>query len=169
LGLEATFNFELMDNLVLDGNVTWQDHELTESINLLTGLRNTVTIDGVTREIIGNELQRQPNFLYNLGLYYNDGRFDAALFNQHTGSTFTTDSNNVKLDSFDVLRFDAGYTFSFGDSTARVGLDIYNLLDDDGITEGSPRQDANQQTAGAFFIGRPVLPRRYSARFTVHF
>jgi len=160
-GLEATFNVELMDNLSLDGNVTWQEHELTEFFSGATQAPDPA--------FIGNELQRQPNFLYNLGLYFDDGRFDAALFNQHTGSTYTTDANLVKLDSFDVLRFDAGYTFAFGDATARVGLDIYNVLDDDGITEGSPRQDANQAASGAFFVGRPVLPRRYGARFTVHF
>jgi iron complex outermembrane recepter protein len=160
-GLEATFDVELVENLTLDGNVTWQEHELTEFFSGATLAPDPA--------FIGNELQRQPNFLYNLGLYYDDGRFDAALFNQHTGSTFTTDANTVQLDSFDVLRFDAGYTFEFGDATARVGLDVYNVLDDDGITEGSPRQDANQATTGAFFVGRPVLPRRYGARFTVHF
>ncbi|MGQ0836478.1 MAG: TonB-dependent receptor domain-containing protein [Gammaproteobacteria bacterium] len=153
-GVEATFNFELTDNLVLDGNVTWQEHEFTEF--------------DTNAALIGNELQRQPNFLYNLGLFYDDGRFDASLFNTHTGSNFTTDANTVELDSFDILRLDAGYTFSFGDSTARVGVDVYNLLDDDGITEGSPRQDASQAVGGAFFVGRPVLPRRYTVRFTVN-
>lgn len=153
-GTEATFNVELIDNLVLDGNVTWQEHELTDNPN---------------PALIGNELQRQPNFLYNLGLFYDDSRFDASLFNTHTGSNFTSDANNVPLDSFDILRLDAGYTFSFGDSTARVGVDVYNLLDDDGITEGSPRQDASQAVGGAFFVGRPVLPRRYTMRFTVNF
>ncbi|MGH8284532.1 MAG: hypothetical protein ACRETT_02060, partial [Steroidobacteraceae bacterium] len=67
------------------------------------------------------------------------------------------------------LRLNAGYTFGFHDSTARVGVDVYNLLDDDGITEGSPRQDASQAVGGAFFVGRPVLPRRYTVRFTVNF
>jgi iron complex outermembrane recepter protein len=160
-GLEATFNVELVDNLVLDGNVTWQEHELTEFLDTFTGLPNAT--------LIGNELQRQPNFLYNLGLFYDDARFDAALFNTHTGSNFTSDGNTVQLDSFDILRLDAGYTFGFGESTARVGLNVYNLLDDDGITEGSPRQDASQAVGGAFFVGRPVLPRRYSLTFTVDF
>jgi iron complex outermembrane recepter protein len=160
-GLEATFNVELMNYLSLDGNVTWQEHELTDFLSGATGLPDPA--------FVGRELQRQPNFLYNLGLYYDDDRFDVSLFNTHTGSTYTTDSNLVKLDSFDVLRFDAGYTFEMGDTTARVGFDIYNVLDDDGITEGSPRQDANQAASGAFFVGRPVLPRRYGARFTVHF
>jgi hypothetical protein len=50
-----------------------------------------------------------------------------------------------------------------------VSIDVYNLLDDDGVTEGSPRQDTAQTTGGAFFVGRPVLPRRVTMRFTLNF
>jgi outer membrane receptor for ferrienterochelin and colicin len=154
-GLEATFNVEILDNLVFDGNVTYQEHEFTAfDTNPL---------------LIGNELLRQPNVLYNAGFYYNDGRFDAALFNTYTGTTFTTESNAIQLDSYNIARLDAGYTFNWGDQSARVGFDIYNLFDSDGITEGSPRQDTAQTTGGAYFVGRPVLPRRWSVRFTWDF
>jgi outer membrane receptor protein involved in Fe transport len=102
-------------------------------------------------------------------LYYDDGRFDAALYDTHTGDTFTTESNLIKLDAYDIVRLGAGYTFDWADMTARVGIDVYNLLDDDGITEGSPRQDTAQAASGAYFVGRPVLPRRYTLRFTVDF
>lgn len=154
-GLEATFNFRILDSLSFDGNVTWQEHEYTKF--------------DTNPAFIGNELLRQPNFLYNAGFYYNDGRFDAALFNTYTGDNFTAESNAIKLDPYNIVRFDAGYTFEWGDMTARVGVDVYNLLDDDGITEGSPRQDTAQTTGGAYFVGRPVLPRRYTVRFTVDF
>ena len=158
-GMEADFTFRLLDNLSLEGNVTWQEHEFTEFFT-----------NGVTNpDIIGNELLRQPNILYNLGLYYDDGGFDAALFSTHTGDTFTTESNLIKLDAYDIVRLGAGYTFDWADMTARIGIDVYNLLDDDGITEGSPRQDVSQAAAGAYFVGRPVLPRRYTVRFTVDF
>ena len=118
---------------------------------------------------MSNELLRQPNILWNLGLYYDDGRFDAQLYNTHTGDTFTTESNLISLDPYDILRLGAGYSFDIAEMKARVGVDVYNLLDDDGITEGSPRQDTAQAAAGAFFVGRPVLPRRYTLRFTVDF
>jgi outer membrane receptor protein involved in Fe transport len=154
-GMEADFTFRLLDNLNLEGNVTWQEHEFTKfDTNPL---------------FIGNELLRQPNILANLGLYYDDGRFDAALYDTHTGDTFTTESNLIKLDAYDIVRLGAGYTFDWADMTARVGIDVYNLLDDDGITEGSPRQDTAQAATGAYFVGRPVLPRRYTLRFTVDF
>jgi iron complex outermembrane recepter protein len=154
-GLEADFTFRLLDNLNLEGNVTWQEHEFTKF--------------DTNPAFVGNELLRQPNILANLGLYYDDGRFDAALYDTHTGDTFTTESNLIKLDAYDIVRLGAGYTFDWSDMTARIGIDIYNLLDDDGITEGSPRQDTAQAATGAYFVGRPVLPRRYTLRFTVDF
>ncbi len=158
-GLEADFNFRVLDNLSFEGNVTWQEHEFTQ---FFTNFQPNPAI-------IGNELLRQPNVLWNAGFYYDDGRFDAALYNTYTGDTFTTELNNIKLDAYNIVRLNAGYTFDWADLTARVGIDVYNLLDDDGITEGSPRQDTAQTTGGAFFIGRPVLPRRYTLRFTVDF
>lgn len=154
-GVEADFAFRLVDNLSLEGNVTWQQHEFTKF--------------DTNAAFIGNELLRQPNVLYNLGLYYNDDRFDAALFNTHTGDTFTTESNLIQLEAYDILRLTAGYKFGWSDMKARIGLDVYNLLDDDGITEGSPRQDTAQAASGAYFVGRPVLPRRVTLRFTVDF
>jgi iron complex outermembrane recepter protein len=154
-GMEADFTFRLLDNLNLEGNVTWQEHEFTEF--------------DTNPAFVGNELLRQPNLLYNLGLYYDDGRFDAQLYNTHTGDTFTTESNLISLDAYDIMRLGAGYTFDWAGMTSRIGIDVYNLLDDDGITEGSPRQDTAQAASGAFFVGRPVLPRRYTLRFTVNF
>jgi outer membrane receptor protein involved in Fe transport len=154
-GAEATVNVRIVRDLSFEGNVTWQEHEFTEF--------------DTSPAFIGNELLRQPNFIYNAGFYYDDGRFDAAIYNTHTGSTFTTESNAIKLDSYDVARLNLGYTFEIGDQTARFGFDVYNLFDDDGITEGSPRQDISQTTGGAYFVGRPVLPRRYTVRFTFDF
>jgi len=154
-GAEATFNILLVGNLSFEGNVTWQEHEYTKF--------------DTNAAFVGNELLRQPNFIYNAGLYYNDGRFDAALYTTHTGSTFTTEANTIQLDSYDVARVDLGYRFEWGDNSARVGFDVYNLFDEDGITEGSPRQDTSQTVGGAYFVGRPVLPRRYTVQVTVDF
>ena len=154
-GAEATFNILIVGDLSFEGNVTWQEHEYTKF--------------DTNSAFVGNELLRQPNFIYNAGLYYDNGRFDAALYTTHTGSTFTTEANTIQLDSYDVARVDFGYRFEWGDQSARVGFDVYNLFDDDGITEGSPRQDTSQTVGGAYFVGRPVLPRRYTVQLTVDF
>ena len=44
---------------------------------------------------------------------------------------------------------------------------MYNLFNSSGITEGSPRQVS--QTIGAYFVGRPILPRRISANISYKF
>ena len=154
-GLEATVDCKILDQLRFDANVTWQEHEYTDF--------------DTNTQFIGNELPRQPNVLYNAGLYYDDGRFDAAFFNTHTGTTYTSESNAIQLDAYDIARLNGGYSFQWGDAGARIGFDVYNLFDSDGVTEGSPRQDTAQTTGGAYFVGRPVLPRRWTMRFTVEF
>ncbi|MBW3558276.1 MAG: TonB-dependent receptor [Proteobacteria bacterium] len=154
-GLESTVRVRLLDNLVFDGNVTLQEHELTAFD------RNPA--------FVGNELLRQPNVLYNAGLYYDDDRFDAAIFTNYTGSTFTDFSNAIELEGFNVVNLDLGYTMDLGGQTARFGFHVFNLNESQGITEGSPRQASNQVGSGSFFIGRPVLPRRVTARLTLRF
>lgn len=155
-GLEATLSARILDNLTFDGNVTYQDHKYT-------------AFDTAPANI-GNELERQPNFLYNAGLYYDDNRFDAAIFTNYTGKNFAASNNVVEFEGWHVVNLDAGYSFGFaGDKSARIGVNVFNLFDTDATTEGSPRQDVSQGTGGAFFVGRPVLPRRISGRLTFNF
>lgn len=155
-GLEATVRARIIGGLSFEGNLTLQDHKYTSF--------------DTTPANIGNELERQPNFLYNAGLYYDDGRLDAAIFTNYTGDNFTAANNAIVLDGFNVVNLDAGYRFSLGgERSLRFGVNVFNLLDTDATTEGSPRQDANQTTGGAFFVGRPVLPRRITGRLTFNF
>jgi hypothetical protein len=52
----------------------------------------------------------------------------------------------------------------------RLGVQVFNLLDSDGVTEGSPRQADNQGGGVSdFFVGRPILPRRLFVRATFSF
>ncbi|MDB5456133.1 MAG: TonB-dependent receptor [Caulobacter sp.] len=155
-GLEATFDFDLMQNLKFSGNATLQDHKYTAF--------------DTTPANIGHKLERQPDVLYNAGLYYDDGRLDASLFTNYTGENYTAANNAIKLDSFNVVSLDAGYRFAFENGRdVRLGINVFNLLDTDATTEGSPRQDSAQTTGGAYFVGRPVLPRRVTARLTMRF
>ncbi|MET3666081.1 TonB-dependent receptor [Caulobacter sp. 1776] len=155
-GLEATFDVELVQNLRFSGNVTLQDHKYTAF--------------DTTPANIGHKLERQPDVLYNAGLYYDDGRLDASLFTNFTGDNYTAANNAIELKSFNVVSLDAGYKFQFaGGHETRLGVNVFNLLDTDATTEGSPRQDSAQTSGGAYFVGRPVLPRRVTARLTMKF
>ena len=87
-------------------------------------------------------------------------------------SDYTASNNAVRLDGFYVVNFDAGYRFGIGnggDTSLRVGVNVFNIFNTDAVTEGSPRQDINQTVGGAYFVGRPVLPRRIVGRVTLNF
>jgi len=154
-GAEATVDVEIVDNLNFAGNVTWQKSQYTAFDTAPANIDNAV--------------ERQPEWLYNAGLYYDDGTFDLSLFTNYTGPNFTAANNAIELDGWNIANLDAGYTMEIGGSALRLSVNVFNLFDTDAVTEGSPRQDANQVANGAFFVGRPVLPRRITARATFTF
>ena len=75
------------------------------------------------------------------------------------------------LDAYDLVRLEAGYTIELDDGqTLRVSGIIFNLTDEQGITEGSPRQgNAQSGEPAQFFVGRPILPQRAMLRVTYDF
>jgi hypothetical protein len=108
-----------------------------------------------------------------MGLHYDKNNFDALFTINHTGSKFAADNNNVKLDAISIFRIGAGYTFAVNDDEdnkqdLRIGFSVFNLFDDDGVTEGDPR-NVNQAGNAAFFFGRPILPRRAFLTATLNF
>lgn len=154
-GGEATLDLKLTSALRFSGNLTVQQAKY-------------VAFD-TTPANIGKKVERQPQVLYNAGLYYDDGRFDASVFTNYTGDNYTASANTIQLKGWNVANLDLGYKVPVGGSSVRVSLNVYNLFNTDAVTEGSPRQDNNQVANGAFFVGRPVLPRRITGRLTYSF
>lgn len=151
-GVEAGGVYSITDNLSVNGNVTLRDHEFTGDVNN------------------GNELRRQPKVIVNTGLTYDDGKFDFSIFHNYHGDNFANDSNTVKLDSYNLVRLDAGYTHEFAnDQSVRFSVNVFNLFDEQGVTEGSPRQGDAQTGGQDFFVGRPILPQRVMVRATYDF
>ncbi len=156
IGVEANVNYNITRGLNAYGNFTFQDHEFTEVEN--------------DPDLVGNELRRQPNVMGMVGLAYDDNGFDLNVSSNFLGSKFANDANTVELDGFNIVRLDAGYRFYLGtNESLRVGVSVFNLLDEAGITEGSPRQGDSQVGTGDFFVGRPILPRRVFVRTTFDF
>ena len=154
-GVSGTLRFQIMPNLAAEGNVTLQ--------------RGRYKAFDTTPANIGNKIERQPNLLYNAGVYYDDDRFDASIFTNYTGDVYTASANTIELEGFNVVNLDAGVKFGIVGRKVRLGINVFNLFNTDATTEGSPRLDNNQTTGGAFFVGRPVLPRRIAGRLTVDF
>ena len=167
VGLEASFDWGFADNFSLRGTGTFQDHEISKNVS--TDLTNNTS--STTNE--GNELARQPNFLGSLGVHFDDNKFDALFSFNHTGSKFAADNNTVELDAITIARIGAGYQFKMGDNedsddTLRLGFSVFNLFNDEGVTEGDPR-NVNQAGNAEFFFGRPILPRRFFLTATFNF
>jgi len=68
-GTEATLDVRIWGGLSFEGNATYEHDIYTK-----------YTPVAACTDCVGNTMQRQPNVLGNLGLYYKDSLFDAALF-----------------------------------------------------------------------------------------
>ncbi|NLP58099.1 TonB-dependent receptor [Lutibacter sp. B1] len=155
-GVEGTWNWKFYDNFSFNGTMTYQAHEITKSEN--------------DPELEGNKLRRQPDFITKIGLDYDNNKFDGGLSYNYTGDKYSNDANTIKLDGFGILNLNCGYTFDIGEKeeTLRLGMQVFNLLDDEGVTEGSPRL-GNNQTDEEYFVGRPILPTRLFFNVTFNF
>lgn len=162
-GIEAILDLKLLENLRFNGNLTVQKAKYTEF------QQNVGDVPTSNPAIVGNDLERQPQFLYNAGLYYDDDALDVSFFTNYTADNFTASNNQIQLKGWYVANFDAGYKIRFGDSSVRLGVNVFNIFNTDATTEGSPRLDNNQTVGGAYFVGRPVLPRRIMGRLTFNF
>jgi iron complex outermembrane recepter protein len=163
-GAEAEFDLKLVDHLHFNGNLTLQNARYTSFVNV-NGATTTPNA-----AVIGRDLERQPDILYNAGLYYDDDTVDLSFYTNYTGDNFTANTNQIRLDGWNVFNLDAGVKVRvMGDRQVRLGVNVFNLFEEDAATEGSPRQDSNQTVGGAYFVGRPVLPRRITGRLAFNF
>ncbi|REG89656.1 TonB-dependent receptor [Winogradskyella sediminis] len=155
-GFEGTWNWAFVEHFNFGGSITYQDHEITKS--------------EADSDLEGNELRRQPNLITTLALDYSNSKFDAGLVYNYTGEKFSNDANTIELDAIGLANLNFGYTFNLSEDneTLRLGAQVFNLFNSDGITEGSPRL-GNNQTEEEFFVGRPVLPTRVFFNATFNF
>ena len=158
-GVELTGSYELTDNFIIDGNLTYQDAKF---------------VGGSPAAINGMEINRLPPLLVNVGARFDNGVFDASAYYNYQSGTFQDGSNNVPLDAYGIARVEAGYTLGIGDGNdnLRASIGVWNLFDGQGLAEGNPRAGLVQVAPGAaapFFNGRPILPRRVTARLTYNF
>lgn len=155
-GVETTWNWRFIEGFSFNGTFTYQKHEVTKSEN--------------APAIVGNKLVRQPNVMSKLGLSYDKSNFDANLDYSYAGDKYANDANTIKLEGFGIVDLGLGYTFNIGksDETLRLGVQSFNMLNSEGITEGSPRA-GNLQNEEEFFVGRPIIPRTALVNLTFNF
>lgn len=155
-GVEGTWRWNFAENLDFSGSMTYQKHEIKKST--------------ANPAIEGNKLRRQPNFIGSFAIDYDNDTFDGSFVYNYTGKKYTNDINSIELDGIGLANLNLGYTFPVGeaDESLRLGMQVFNLFNSEGITEGSPRLN-NSQTEEEFFVGRPVLPTRLFFNATFNF
>ena len=156
-GIELDANYQPTDYLTLSGNFTYQDAKF---------------VGDSAAAINGKRPDRLPKILANVGAQVNGGGFDASVFWNHQSKTFQDASNNVPLFAYSIWRAEAGYTFDGlgADNKVRFSVGVWNMLNSQGLAEGNPRAGAIQSGGtGAYFNGRPILPRRITAKLTFDF
>jgi iron complex outermembrane receptor protein len=155
-GIELTADLEVIKNVHLAG--------------MATSMQATYTKDETTPANVGKWIERQPQFEYDAGVNYNNGKFDFGFSNNYQGKRFGNASNLVTLDPYSIARLTAGYNFLLDNkSTLRVSGGVFNVFNSEGITEGNPRAGDSQTNSGDYFVGRPILPRAYYLRLTYTF
>jgi iron complex outermembrane receptor protein len=155
-GFEGTYNWRFVQDFSVNGSLTIQSHEITKST--------------ANPQFEGNKISRQPNFINAIGLDYDNAKLDAGINYNYTGKKYTNDSNTIELDAIGIANLNLGYTFKTDEDggSVRLGAQVYNLFNSEGITEGSPRLN-NTQTEEAYFVGRPILPTRVFLNATFNF
>ena len=169
LGVELTaaYVFANIEGLRLDGMFTYQAHEYTDFVDPGDdGQLNT----GDDLDFSGNEIQRQPNILGQGSLSFDRGGFDSRVSAKFTGERYPSPSNfeAAILDPYTIVNLDTGYSFDFADDQSlRLGLNVFNLLNSRGLTEGNPRlAPGTDPSDQPYFIARPILPRRVKMSIT---
>lgn len=144
LGIEVDYNFNHSSGFSVNMNATWQKTEITES-----------------PDNVGNEAQRQPAWQVRVTPSYEFelGDMFATVYGTVSAvdDRYGNNENTVVLDGYE--KFDLGFTL---EPTEQVKLmvSIDNLTDEQGITEGDPRNaDAPN--------GRYIMPR--SVKFSVSY
>jgi hypothetical protein len=97
-----------------------------------------------------------------LGLTYDKENWDLGIMANYEGKRFADDQNVVELPAYSIVSFRAGKSFKLGAKQAiKIGLNVYNALNNRGLTEGDPRvADTAVVTTDPFYNARPILPRR---------
>ncbi len=134
---------------------TLQDPRLRDfrpsTINPQTGQRMTINLSG-------KRVRRIPGILTNTRLLFT--RWDFKIYGewQFVGERFVDDANTATLPAYHL--FNAGIYYSFPQKGLKLGLNLTNLTNSIGLTEGNPRVEqvfANRDDK--IFMARPVLGR----------
>lgn len=143
-GLEVEGDIDFGAGFGLKGSVTFTDAEITNTDNK------------------GNTPRRQADYIFNLTPSYTSDSFTGGLNFIGTDEVYVGDSNNATFDGYIITNLFANYSF---DEQTTISLNVNNLLDEEGFTEGE-NADA---VAGDLVQIRPINGRSASISIRYEF
>ncbi|MFK7828741.1 MAG: TonB-dependent siderophore receptor [Congregibacter sp.] len=137
-GIEFEGDFNITDNFLLRGNVTWTDAEITD--------------DATNPAIEGNTPRRQADFIYTLIPEYRTSSLAAGLVLQGSTDYYVQDNNDLKQEAYVIVN-----AFLNWDVTADLSayVNVNNLTDEFVLTES----EEGSAAVGSFIRARPLNGR----------
>lgn len=161
IGLETEAIYTTpIDGLRLNLIATIQDPKLRDfTFNQEDDSGNLVEID-----YSGNQVKRIPKVLLDLKPSYQTGPFRAYVTWRYYDKRFSNNANTVELPSYNVFHVGASYNVN----PMTFNLQVTNLFNEIGLTEGNPRVDPSAATQQDIYMARPILPRmiKLSMKYT---
>lgn len=165
-GTEISLAYRLAEGFIIDANTTILQHQYDDFKKTTSGPDGKLgTADDIIVDYKGNSVLRQPKFIFNAGLSFDKNNWDLGVMYNFEGKRFADDQNLIELPSYGIFNVRAGKTFKLeAKQSIKVGINVYNLLNDRGLTEGDPRVfDTSVIVNDPIYNARAILPRRLTA------
>jgi outer membrane receptor protein involved in Fe transport len=122
--------------------------------------------NGLSVDNDGNQVRRIPRTMLRVvpAGWFASGRGRAFLAVSHYGSRYANDENTIRLPAYTKL--DAGVHYSLNE-TWSAQLNVDNLSNEIGLTEGNPRTDVGSSGIDRLYNARPLFGR--SLMLAVHY
>ncbi|MBU3021722.1 TonB-dependent receptor [Aestuariibacter sp. A3R04] len=137
-GLEFEGRWNATDNIVVSGNLTWTDAEISKDVN--------------EPELVGNTPRRQADWIWTITPEYVTDFWSAGASLQGSTEYYVQDNNDLKQDAYNIVNLFATYWVN---DQFSVSLNVNNATDEFVITESEERSAA----VGSYIRARPLNGR----------
>ncbi|UJX24946.1 TonB-dependent receptor [Pseudoalteromonas sp. CF6-2] len=152
-GLEFEFSYQYNASWQFKGVGVWQDAGFY-------GIPSSLP----QSEFNGNQITRTPELQFRLTPEYKSDNFQAAITWAYIGERYSDTANQFALPAYQTWDFFSEFTMN---EQLSLQLEIKNLTNTLGLTEGNPRDDLNHQDP--LFYGRPIFGRNIKVALSYQF
>jgi len=157
IGLEMETIVVPLKNFKCEFMLTLQDHKYK---NFMANHQNYK----------GNWIQRIPKIFSEIALSGLFRGFKIRANYNYIGKRYSNNANSIELPWFDVTNLSLSRNIEINKTQKlTLALNVLNVFNGKGLTEGNPRLDNSGANLGTFYLARPILPRRLQLSTTYNF